>query len=124
MGPEDKNEEMVVYCDGQPVGAATGLPEITVDPEKIAEIATTLGAAWDAIVVTVKAADTALVKLLDAIVVQAMAAAEFRRAMRWAEAYNRPLAYRYHHAKKKRTRKKYAKRIVAWYRAEVIGGGD
>lgn len=124
MGPEDKNEEMVAYCDGQPMEPATGLPEITVDPEKIAEIATTLVAAWDAIVVTVKAAATALVKLWDAIAMQAMAAAEFRRAMRWAEAYNRSLAYRYHHAKKKRTRKKYAKRILVWYRTEVIGVGE
>ena len=120
MGPEDKNGEMVVYCDGQPVGAATGLPEITVDPEKVAEIADTVGAAWDAIVVTVKAAANALAKLWDAIVVQAMAAEEFRRAMRWAEKFNRPLANRYHHTKKKRTRKKYAKRILAWYRTEVV----
>lgn len=122
MGPEDKNEEMVVYSDGQPMGPVTGLPEVTVDTDKMAEIADTVGAAWDAIVVTVKAAATALVKLWDAIVVQAMAAAEFRRALRWAEAYNRPLAYCYHHAKKKRIRKKYAKRILAWYRTEVIGG--
>ncbi len=31
-----------------------------------------------------------------------------------------PLAYRYRHTKKKRTRKKYAKRILAWYREEVL----
>ena len=41
-------------------------------------------------------------------------------AMRWASVYNRPLAYRYRHTKKKRTRKKYAKRILAWYREEVL----
>lgn len=49
-----------------------------------------------------------------------MAADEFRKAMRWAEAANKPLAYRYHHTKKKRIRKKYAKRILAWYREEVL----
>lgn len=49
-----------------------------------------------------------------------MAAEEFRKALRWAEAANRPLAYRYHHTKKKRIRKKYAKRILAWYREEVL----
>ena len=47
------------------------------------------------------------------------AAEEFRKALRWAEAANRPLAARYHHTKKKRIRKKYAKRILEWYRTEV-----
>lgn len=49
-----------------------------------------------------------------------VAAEEFRKALRWAEAANKPLAYRYRHTKKKRTRKKYAKRILAWYREEVL----
>lgn len=49
-----------------------------------------------------------------------LGALEFREAMRWASVYNRPLAYRYRHTKKKRTRKKYAKRILAWYREEVL----
>ena len=40
--------------------------------------------------------------------------------MRLDSAYNRPLAYRYRHTEKKRTRKKYAKRILAWYREEVL----
>lgn len=35
------------------------------------------------------------------------------------EAANRPLAARYTH-KKKRIRKKYAKRILAWYREEIL----
>ena len=39
---------------------------------------------------------------------------------RWAEVANRPLAARYHRTKKKRIRKKYAKRILAWYREEVL----
>lgn len=47
------------------------------------------------------------------------AAKELETAIRWAEVYNRPLAHRYHHTKKKRTRKKYAKRILTWYREEV-----
>lgn len=49
-----------------------------------------------------------------------MAAEEFRKALRWAEAANKPLAYRYHHTKKKRIRKKCAKRILAWYQEEVL----
>ena len=47
-------------------------------------------------------------------------AAEFHKALRWAEAANRPLAARYHRTKKKRIRKKYAKRILAWYREEIL----
>ena len=47
-------------------------------------------------------------------------AREMEKAIRWAEVANKPLAYRYHHTKKKRTRKKYAKRILAWYREEVL----
>ena len=47
------------------------------------------------------------------------AAAEFHKALLWAEAANRPLAARYHRTKKKRIRKKYAKRILEWYRTEV-----
>lgn len=50
----------------------------------------------------------------------ALAAEEFRKALRWAEAANRPLSARYHHTKKKRIRKKYAKRILAWYREEIL----
>lgn len=50
----------------------------------------------------------------------ARVALEFQEAMRWASVYNRPLAYRYRHTKKKRTRKKYAKRILTWYREEVL----
>lgn len=49
-----------------------------------------------------------------------LAEEEPTEAMRWASVYNRPLAYRYRHTKKKRTRKKYAKRILAWYREEVL----
>ena len=48
------------------------------------------------------------------------AAEEFRKALRWAEAANRPLAARYHRTKKKRIRKKYAKRILTWYREEIL----
>lgn len=118
MGQEDKNEEMVVYCDGQPVRSATELPGITA--EKAAEAAAALSSAWAAISITIKEAATALAAVWDAI----MAAERFNRALRWAEAFNRPLAHRYHHTKKGRTRKKYAKRILAWYRTEVIGGGE
>ena len=44
---------------------------------------------------------------------------EMETALRWASVDNRPLYNRYRHTKKKRTRKKYAKRILEWYRTEV-----
>ena len=44
---------------------------------------------------------------------------EVKTALRWASVCNRPLYDRHRHAKKLRIRKKYEKRILAWYRAEV-----
>lgn len=45
---------------------------------------------------------------------------EVETALRWASVCNRPLYDRHRHAKKLRIRKKYEKRILAWYRAEII----
>ena len=44
---------------------------------------------------------------------------EMETALRWASVDNRLLYNRYRHTKKKRTRKKYAKQILEWYRTEV-----
>ena len=44
---------------------------------------------------------------------------EMETALRWASVDNRPLYNRYRHTQKKRIRKKYAKRILEWYRTEV-----
>lgn len=44
---------------------------------------------------------------------------ELKTALRWAAVYNRPLYERRQHTKELRIRKKYEKRILAWYRAEV-----
>ena len=44
---------------------------------------------------------------------------EMETALRWASVDNRPLYNRYRHTKKKGIRKKYAKRILEWYRTEV-----
>ena len=44
---------------------------------------------------------------------------EMEMALRWASVDNRPLYNRYRHTKKKRIRKKYAKRILEWYRTEA-----
>ena len=140
MGPDEKSAGVVaVYVDGHPVQYAgeITLPEITEDPERAehaeappmffgGSVAITLDQAseamkplagvWDAIRTALAAASRAVTKMWAAY----LAAAEFQTALRWADAYNRPLAARYHRTKKKRTRKKYAKRIVAWYREEVL----
>lgn len=48
---------------------------------------------------------------------------ELETALRWAAVYNRPLYECRQRTKKLRIRKKYKKRILAWYRAEEIAGG-
>ena len=48
---------------------------------------------------------------------------ELQTALRWAAVYNRPLYERRRRTKKLRIRKKYEKRILAWYRAEIAWGG-
>ena len=139
MGPDEKNTgPLAVYMDGQPVGIAYGeIPEIslaeeepteavppavfsggsaTITLEQASEAMKSLAWAWDAICMAIDEAGKAMTRVWQA----ARVALEFQEAMRWASVYNRPLAYRYRHTKKKRTRKKYAKRILAWYREEVL----
>lgn len=139
MGPDKKDTApLTVYMDGQPVGTAYGeIPEIslaeeepteavppavisggsmTITPEQASEAMKSLAGAWGAICTTIEQAGKALARVWAAC----REALEFQEAMQWASVYNRPLAYRYRHTKKKRTRKKYAKRILAWYREEVL----
>lgn len=139
MGPDEKGTgPLTVYMDSQPVGIAGGeIPEIslaaeepveavpsavfsggsaTITLEQASEAVKSLTGAWDAVCTAIERAGKALARVWQA----ARVALEFQEAMRWASAYNRPLAYRYRHTKKKRTRKKYAKRILAWYREEVL----
>lgn len=141
MGHDEKNAStMTVYVDGQPVQYAgeITMPEITEDPERAghaeappamtcggsvaialdrdSEAMKSLAGAWDAVCTAIERAGKALARVWQA----ARVALEFQEAMRWASVYNRPLAYRYRHTKKKRTRKKYAKRILTWYREEVL----
>ena len=139
MGPDEKDTgPLTVYMDGRPVGIAGGeIPEIsltaeepveavpsaafsggsvTITLEQASEAMKSLAWAWDAICMAIDEAGKAMTRVWQA----ARVALEFQEAMRWASVYNRPLAYRYRHTKKKRTRKKYAKRILAWYREEVL----
>ena len=111
MGPDGKGTaKAAVYIDGQPVQYAgeITLPEIVAVPEQVESMeAPPLLASMG---FTVEQFNEAARFMEE----------EFRKALRWAEAANRPLAARYHHTKKKRIRKKYAKRILAWYREEIL----
>lgn len=131
MGPDGKGTaQAAAYIDGQPVqytGEIT-LPEQTerqappllaslgLTVEQANEAASYLAEAFRIFYDQLAEAARAVADAWGAIV----AAEEFRKAMRWAEAANKPLACRYHRTKKKRIRKKYAKRILAWYREEVL----
>lgn len=137
MGPDEKDAAQVVaYIDGQPVQYAgeITLPEIPAEPEQVERPAPPLLASLG---ITVEQANEAARYPAEAFRVfcdqlaeaaravadawdTIRAAEEFRKALRWAEAANRPLAARYHHTKKKRIRKKYTKRILSWYREEIL----
>ena len=128
MGSKNSNSHFMVYFDGKPVELAQepaqfvvahtesgkivqDTPDFSAGGVSAAEITAAIGAAsraWAAASTTVEKMAGALAK-----------AWELYQAMKWVEAYNKPLASRYHHTKKKRIRKKYARRILIWYREEV-----
>ena len=66
-----------------------------------------------------KFAAEAFGKWIRSVAAEVEAQHEMETALRWARCCNRTLYNRYTHTKKKRTRKKYAKRILEWYRTEV-----
>lgn len=110
---EDSKTQAVAW------GNTTTLPEITVDPEKVAAAAETLRKAWAGIMTSFEVAAEAFGKRIRSIAAEVEARHEMETALRWARCCNRPLYNRYRHTKKKRIRKKYAKRILEWYRTEV-----
>lgn len=139
MGPDEKyNGPVTVYKDGQPMETAySEIPEIslaeegpmeavppamisggamTITLERSREVMKSMGEVWETIRTSLAEAVIVVAKTWEAVRV----AAEFKEAMRWASVYNRNLVYRYRNTKKKRIRKKYAKRILAWYREEVL----
>ena len=131
MGPDGKGTaQAAVYIDGQPVQYAgeITLPERAERPappllasmgftmEQANEAASYLAEAFRVFCEQLEEAARAVADAWEAI----KEAAEFHKALRWAEAANRPLAARYHRTKKKRIRKKYAKRILTWYREEIL----
>lgn len=146
MGEDNKATSMVAYLDGQPVGeipetlpdlapapdAAAEVPplqaalsslstvEIRIDPEEAARLVSSVKEAWQSILLAFEPVAEAFRAWIRSIAAEVAAHEEMEKALRWASIGNRPLYNRYRHTKKKRTRKKYAKRILAWYREEVL----
>ena len=129
MGEDSKATGMVAYIGDKPVGICEEIPALTeLDPvagaeavaggtvtaEKLAQVTVTIHAVFDALAPTFEQLARSLGRFAAAIAL----GYELQKAIRWAEVYNRKLAHIYHHTKKRRIRKKYAKRILAWYREE------
>lgn len=119
MGPENSSGPMVAYIDGQPVEIADPMPEITPDysaggvsVEDAAEAMATASKAWADLSITMEVAAEGIRKFASAM--------ELASAVWVARIFEPEMVHRYIHTKKKRTRKKYEKRILAWFR-EVLG---
>lgn len=95
------------------------LQELGVSEERAAEACRKLGEAWAQATMTIEAVAPAFCRWIRKVAAEVAAQHEMKTALRWASVDNRPLYNRYRHTKKKRIRKKYAKRILEWYRTEV-----
>lgn len=85
------------------------------------ELAEEIAKARNNVARTMEAAAEVFTNWIRSVAAQIEAKHELETAMRWASCYYRPAFNRYRHTKKKRTRKKYEKKILAWYREEVLG---
>lgn len=111
-------------CDTKTaVEALATIPAPEIDAERLAEAARLLSEVWQNIVRTIEEVAGSLGNWLKAVAAEVEAQHEMETALRWASVDNRKLYNRCRHTKKRRTRKKYAKRILKWYRAEVLGNG-
>lgn len=119
MGPENSGGPVVAYLDGQPVEIGQDLPEITPDysaggvsAADAAEAMATVSKAWADVSITMEVAAENLRAFFYSM--------ELALAVHLARIFKPELVRRYQHTKKKRTRKKYEKRILAWF-GEVWG---
>ena len=111
MGPDSNSGTVVAYLDGKPVEIRGPLPEFTI--EDISEDARTAKKAlevWEDICITMEVGGDALRSFFDK--------KELCIAVCLAGCYKstKVMVHRYRHTKKKRTRKKYEKRILTWFR--------
>lgn len=118
MGHENSSGPFVAYIDGQPVEIANPLPEITPDysaggvsAEGAAAAMATVSKAWADVSITMEVAAEGIREFARAM--------ELDSAVWLARTFEPEMVHRYIHTKKKRTRKKYEKRILAWFR-EVL----
>ena len=120
---EQNTSAAAVYLDGKPLGAIGELelsePEPGVTAEQATEACRKLGEAWAQVTMTIEAMAPAFCRWIRKVAAEVEAQHEMETALRWASVDNHPLYNRYRHTKKKRIRKKYAKRILEWYRTEV-----
>lgn len=120
---EQNTSAAAVYLDGKPLGAIGELElselEQGVTAEQATEACRKLGEAWAKVTMTIEAMAPAFCRWIRKVAAEVEAKHEMETALRWASVDNRPLYNRYRHTKKKRIRKKYAKRILEWYRTEV-----
>lgn len=121
---EQNTSDAAVYLDGKPLGAIGELelsePEPGVTAEQATEACRKLDEAWAKVTMTIEAMAPAFCRWVRKVAAEVEAKHEMETALRWASVDNRPLYNRYRHTKKKRIRKKYAKRILEWYRTEVV----
>ena len=114
MGPENSGGPFMVYFDGQPVEIAHPLPEITAEYSAggAAQAMESMAAAMAGASIAMKVEADGLREFFHAV--------ELSTAIWVARIFEPEMVHRYIHTKKKRTRKKYEKRILAWFR-EVLG---
>lgn len=119
MRPENSGGPMVAYMDGVGVVIGHPLPEITPDyltggvsAAEAAESLAAMTAAMSGMSITMEVAAEGLQEFFYYL--------ELAGALHMARIFKPELARRYQNTKKKRTRKKYEKRIMAWFR-EVLG---
>ena len=144
MGPDEKDTGVIVIYeepDGPLLGTVDGeIPEIDLEEERpgvylegevieeirnrvekmIVQEAEAIKSVWQELYGNICAASGVLAKWITAVAAQIEEKHELETALRWASCYYRPAFNRYRHTKKKRTRKKYEKKILAWYREEVL----
>ena len=115
MGPDSNSRPMVAYIGGAGVVIGHPLPEITPDYSvggvsavDAAGAMDTVSKAWADVSITMEVVAEGQRAFMHSL--------ELAMAMHMARIFEPELVHRYRRTKKKRTRKKYEKRILAWFR--------
>ena len=93
----------------------TLVPQIGINMEQATANCEELAKAIREITAGVLTTVNSFCRWIQRVAAEVAAQQEMETALRWASVDNN----RYRHTKKKRIRKKYAKRILEWYRTEV-----